>query len=50
MRVGENGLDLDVAGEGADKVRRDARNLVVKSMYTASTVWAAAHEGWRCVA
>jgi homoserine kinase len=35
VRVGEDGLDVDVAGEGADKVRRDARNLVVKSMYTA---------------
>lgn len=34
VRVGEDGLDLDVAGEGAGKVRRDARNLVVKSMYT----------------
>ena len=32
VRVGENGLDLDVAGEGSDKVRRDARNLVIKSM------------------
>ena len=35
VRVGEEGLDLDVAGEGADKVRRDARNLVVKAMNTA---------------
>jgi homoserine kinase len=35
VRVGEEGLDLDVAGEGADKVRRDARNLVIKSMHTA---------------
>ena len=35
VRVGEDGLDVDVAGEGADKVRRDARNLVVKSMHTA---------------
>ncbi|MFZ0322503.1 MAG: homoserine kinase [Actinomycetes bacterium] len=32
VRVGEDGLDLDVAGEGAAKVRRDRRNLVVKSM------------------
>jgi homoserine kinase len=32
VRVSEDGLDLDVAGEGADKVRRDSRNLVVKSM------------------
>lgn len=35
IRVAEDGLDLDVAGEGADKVRRDARNLVVKAMYNA---------------
>ena len=35
VRVGEDGLDLDVAGEGADKVRKDARNLVIKSMNTA---------------
>lgn len=35
VRVGENGLDVDVAGEGADKVRKDARNLVVKAMNTA---------------
>jgi homoserine kinase len=35
IRVGEDGLDLDVAGEGADKVRRDARNLVIKAMYAA---------------
>ena len=34
VRVSEDGLDLDVAGEGADKVRRDARNLVIKAMYT----------------
>ncbi len=32
VRVGEDGLDVDVAGEGAEKVRRDRRNLVVKSM------------------
>jgi homoserine kinase len=35
VRVGEDGLDVDVAGEGADKVRHDARNLLVKSMYIA---------------
>jgi homoserine kinase len=35
VRVGERGLDLDVVGEGADVVRRDERNLVVKAMYTA---------------
>jgi homoserine kinase len=33
VRVGEDGLDLDVAGEGAEDVRRDARHLVVRSMY-----------------
>jgi homoserine kinase len=32
VRVGEDGLDLDVAGEGADELRRDDRHLVVKSM------------------
>jgi homoserine kinase len=35
VRVGESGLDVDVAGEGSDKVRKDARNLVVKAMHTA---------------
>ena len=35
VRVGEDGLDLDVAGEGADTVRKDARNLVIKAMNTA---------------
>ncbi len=35
IRVGETGLDIDVAGEGADKVRRDGRNLVAKAMFTA---------------
>lgn len=35
VRVGEEGLDLDVAGEGAEKVRKDSRNLVIKSMNTA---------------
>jgi len=34
VRVGEDGLDLDVAGEGSEKVRKDARNLVVKAMNT----------------
>jgi len=38
VRVGEDGLDLDVAGEGADKVRHDRRNLVVKSMDRAFAV------------
>jgi homoserine kinase len=32
VRVGEDGLDVDVAGEGAEQVRRDRRNLVVKAM------------------
>lgn len=35
VRVGEDGLDLDVAGEGSDKVRKDARNLVIKAMNNA---------------
>lgn len=35
VRVAESDLDIDVAGEGADKVRRDARNLVASSMFTA---------------
>jgi homoserine kinase len=35
VRVAESGLDLDVAGEGADKVRRDHRNLVASAMFTA---------------
>ena len=32
VRVTDAGLSVDVAGEGADHVRRDARNLVVKTM------------------
>jgi homoserine kinase len=32
-RVADTGLSVDVAGEGADEVRRDARNLVVRAMY-----------------
>jgi homoserine kinase len=35
VRVAEEGLDVDVAGEGAETVRRDHRNLVVKAMYAA---------------
>jgi homoserine kinase len=31
-RVTDSGLAVDVAGEGADRVRRDRRNLVVSSM------------------
>jgi len=34
-RVADSGLSVDVAGEGADEVRRDARNLVVRAMYAA---------------
>lgn len=34
-RVADSGLTVDVAGEGADEVRRDARNLVVRAMYAA---------------
>ncbi len=35
VRIGEDGLDLDVAGEGAEELRRDERHLVAKSMYRA---------------
>ncbi|MDQ1713857.1 MAG: homoserine kinase [Frankiaceae bacterium] len=31
-RIGESGVHVDVAGEGADDVPRDRRNLVVKAM------------------
>lgn len=31
----EKGLDVEVAGEGAEELRRDAKHLVVKSMYEA---------------
>lgn len=34
-RIGESGLHVDVAGEGADDVPRDKRNLVVRAMRTA---------------
>jgi homoserine kinase len=34
-RVADGGLSIDVAGEGADDVRRDARNLVIRAMYAA---------------
>ena len=34
-RVGESGVHVDVAGEGADDVPRDKRNLVVKAMRAA---------------
>jgi homoserine kinase len=32
IRVSESGLLVDIAGEGADELRRDRRNLVVKSV------------------
>jgi len=32
VRVAESGLAVDVAGEGADEVRRDKRNLVVRAV------------------
>jgi homoserine kinase len=32
VRVAESGLAVDVAGEGADEVRRDKRNLVVQAV------------------
>jgi homoserine kinase len=31
----EPGLDIEIAGEGADELRRDAKHLVVRSMYAA---------------
>lgn len=34
-RIGESGIAVDVAGEGADDVPRDRRNLVVKAMRAA---------------
>jgi homoserine kinase len=35
VRVAEDGLDLDVAGEGEQTVRRNHRNLVARAMYAA---------------
>lgn len=35
VRVVESGLTVDIAGEGADTVRRDKRNLVVRAMRAA---------------
>lgn len=35
VRVVDSGLTVDVAGEGADTVRRDKRNLVVRAMRAA---------------
>jgi homoserine kinase len=35
FRVAESGLVVDIAGEGADDLRRDRRNLVVRSAYAA---------------
>lgn len=32
VRVAESGLTVDIAGEGADRLRQDHRNLVVKAM------------------
>ncbi|MGB9376709.1 MAG: homoserine kinase [Mycobacteriales bacterium] len=34
VRVADSGLEVDVAGEGADVVPRNARNLVVKALRT----------------
>jgi homoserine kinase len=34
VRVAESGLTVDVAGEGADEVKRDKRNLVVRAVQT----------------
>jgi homoserine kinase len=38
FRVSESGLVVDIAGEGADDLRRDRRNLVVRSAYAAFDV------------
>ncbi len=35
VRIGDRGLSVDVAGEGADSLPRDKRHLVVKSLRTA---------------
>lgn len=35
VQVTDSGLEVDVAGEGADTVKRDKRNLVVSSLYAA---------------
>src|SRR4051794_16445954 len=35
VRVAESGLVVDIAGEGADDLRRDRRNLVVRSVRAA---------------
>src|SRR3954452_19827154 len=35
FRVAESGLVVDIAGEGADDLRRDKRNLVAASAYAA---------------
>jgi homoserine kinase len=32
IRIAESGLSVDIAGEGADDVRRDRRNLVVRAI------------------
>lgn len=38
LRISDEGLSVDVAGEGTDGVRRDERNLVVKAMRAAFDV------------
>src|SRR3954470_8936899 len=38
IRVAESGLAVDIAGEGADELRRDKRNLVIKAMTKAFSV------------
>jgi homoserine kinase len=38
VRVAESGLSVDIAGEGADDLRRDRRNLVVKAITKAFSV------------
>ena len=38
VRIAESGLPVDIAGEGADDLRRDRRNLVVKAIRATFTV------------
>jgi homoserine kinase len=38
VRIAESGLSVDIAGEGADDLRRDRRNLVVKAITKAFAV------------
>jgi homoserine kinase len=49
VRVVDSGLHVDVAGEGAESVRRDKRNLVVRSMRAAFDVLGAQPRGLEVV-